>query len=80
MAVFLSLICPGLGHVVIGEPMKGFGWAIAFWTSFIFILAFVGIFTTPIVYLWCLSDVTAIQRKQLTEDIASGMKRSQHKD
>ncbi len=78
MAAFLSFLCPGLGHLILGKPVQAFIWAVGFAIACGSAVVTLGI-GTPIpiiVYIMCIMSAAKAQRKQLVADIARGMRKS----
>ncbi len=56
LAVLASFFLPGLGQFVNGQGGKGVAFLLSYITSLVLILAFVGIFLAPIVWIWSMVD------------------------
>ncbi len=56
LAVIASFFVPGLGQFVNGQGGKGVVFLLSYIASLVLILAFVGVFLAPIVWIWSMVD------------------------
>jgi len=70
-ALALSFLFSGLGQFYNGEVHKGIWFLIAHFISLLLIMAFIGIITTPIIWIWGMVDAyKSAQRINFAHGIA----------